>query len=165
VQESGKSTEAVVSRVGEAPDSGAALTERKVHLFSRSHVGAWRKTAKWKRRRIALLIGRDGHACWLCTRPLSRHSARPGRRVSLEHLTPRSAGGGDGLDNLVLCHAACNRHLGDRPADRKLKIREKWHREAKRQAAACQGRSSLAPGSFVPGTRSRAVDHKVVQAA
>lgn len=114
----------------------AALTGRKPGPCSFGDVGAWRKTAKWKRRRIALLIERDGDACWLCTRPLSRHSTRPGRRISLEHLTPRATGGGDGLDNLVLCHAACNRHLRDHLAEKKRRIREKWHREAARRAGA-----------------------------
>jgi hypothetical protein len=97
-------------------------------------MGVWRKTAKWKRRRIGLLMERDGQGCWLCTRPLNSASTRPGRRISLEHLTPRCTGGGDGLDNLVLCHDSCNRHLRDHPADKKRKIREKWHREAARQA-------------------------------
>lgn len=96
-------------------------------------MGVWRKTGKWKRRRVGLLLRRDGQACWLCTGPLSPNATRPGRRITLEHLTPRSAGGGDGLDNLVLCHDACNRHLRDRPADKKREIRAKWHREAARK--------------------------------
>ena len=95
-------------------------------------MAAWRRDAKWKRRRVATLLERDGPACWLCTRPLSRNATKPGRRITLEHLVPRAAGGGDGLDNLVLCHAACNGHLKDRPAEKKRKIREKWHREADR---------------------------------
>lgn len=92
-------------------------------------MGAWRKTAKRKRGTVATLRERDGGDCWLCARPLSRVATRPGRRTTLEHLTPRCHGGGDGLDNLVLCHAACNRHLRDHPREKKLKIRDKWHRE------------------------------------
>ena len=34
-----------------------------------------------------------------------------------DHLTPRSQGGGHGLDNLVPCCRSCNFARGDRPAD------------------------------------------------
>lgn len=119
-------------------------------------MGAWRKTAKWKRKRVGLLIDRDGHACWLCTRPLSRAATRPGRRISLEHLTPRVVGGDDRLDNLVLCHAACNRHLGERPVAKKLEIQAKWHREAKRRGAPpsrpCAGAKTAARGPAPPAS-------------
>jgi hypothetical protein len=95
----------------------------------------WNRTAKWKRARIAALIARDGPGCWLCTLPISRAATRKGQRASLEHLLARCLGGSDALDNLVLCHDACNRHLGERPVEKKREMREKWHRTAERRRA------------------------------
>jgi 5-methylcytosine-specific restriction endonuclease McrA len=91
-------------------------------------MACWNRTPEGKRARIAELIARDGPACWLCSRPIAKDSKKPGRRASLEHLVARSRGGGDTLDNLVLCHASCNTHLGERPVEQKWKMREKWHR-------------------------------------
>jgi len=99
-------------------------------------MAGWRRTAKWKRRRVAELIERDGPRCWLCTLPVPSRATRPGRRASLEHLEARCRGGSDKLDNLVLCHDACNRHLGARPVEQKWKMREKWHRTVERRRAA-----------------------------
>ncbi len=98
-------------------------------------MAVWRRSAKWKRARIAALIERDGPGCWLCTLPVpvQASATRRGRRASLEHLQARAHGGRDGLDNLVLCHDACNRHLADRPVEQKRKMREKWHREVRRR--------------------------------
>lgn len=84
---------------------------------------------------MAELRARDGPLCWLCARPFAPAATRLGRRPSLEHLVPRRHGGGDGLDNLVLCHVGCNRHLGDRPLEKKLRMRERWRRAAARRGA------------------------------
>jgi 5-methylcytosine-specific restriction endonuclease McrA len=91
---------------------------------------SFKKTAKWKRARRAEIVRRDGPDCWLCTRPVPKAPKRAGQRASIEHLRARTHGGSDALDNLVLCHDACNRHLRDRPLEQKLKIRVKWHRAA-----------------------------------
>jgi 5-methylcytosine-specific restriction endonuclease McrA len=85
-----------------------------------------------------MLLERDGPSCWLCNRTLSMQATNPGKRITLEHLTPRSAGGDDRLANLVLCHAACNRHLRDHPAEKKIRIRAKWHRETARVLRRCE---------------------------
>ncbi|HEY0313297.1 MAG TPA: hypothetical protein VGC56_12475 [Allosphingosinicella sp.] len=98
-------------------------------------MGLWRRTAEWKARRVRALLKRDGRHCWLCNRPLAATTPKEGRRTTLEQLIPRCMEGGDGLDNLVLCHAACNRHLRDHPPEKKRKIREKWHRETARVIA------------------------------
>jgi 5-methylcytosine-specific restriction endonuclease McrA len=103
----------------------------------------FRKSAKWKRARAAEIARRDGPDCWLCTRPIPKVPKRPGQRASIEHLVARVHGGGNELENLVLCHDACNRHLGDRPIDRKLKMRAKWHQSAARQAAPGARRRQL----------------------
>lgn len=92
----------------------------------------WKKTAKWKRARVALIGKRDGSLCWLCNRSLLKIGEAKNRKITLEHLTPRALGGTDDCDNLVLCHPACNRHLADRPVQKKHEIRAKWHRETAR---------------------------------
>lgn len=81
---------------------------------------------------IARLRSRDGDNCWLCARPLSKKMSKLSKRTSIEHLNPRALGGGDEVENLVLCHHHCNVHLGDRPPEKKVKIRAKWHRETAR---------------------------------
>lgn len=55
------------------------------------------------RQRIA---DRDGLACWLCLKPLKLG------RATLDHVTPRSAGGGHEDTNLKLAHARCNWQRG-----------------------------------------------------
>jgi 5-methylcytosine-specific restriction endonuclease McrA len=99
-------------------------------------MAAFRKSARWKRARIAEIARRDGPLCWLCTLPIPEAPKRPGKRASIEHLVARSAGGGDDLANLVLCHNSCNRHLAARPIEQKLKMREKWHRSVAARPAA-----------------------------
>ena len=101
----------------------------------------WNKTAKWKRARIELLQVRDGLHCWLCNRHLLKGGKRKNRQITIEHLVARSLGGGDELDNLALCHPGCNRHLANRPLDKKRKIREKKHRETARQATRSKSAS------------------------
>ena len=96
-------------------------------------MAVWRRSAKWKRARVAAPIARDGPDCWLCALPVPASAVRRGQRPSLEHLVARVKGGSDALDNLVLCHDACNRHLGERPVEQKRNMREKWHREARRR--------------------------------
>ncbi len=95
----------------------------------------FRKSARWKRARAAEIARRDGPDCWLCTRPIPKVPKRPGQRASIEHLVARAHGGRNELANLALCHDACNRHLGDRPINVKLKIRAKWHRSAGSRSA------------------------------
>lgn len=86
----------------------------------------WNRTTKWKRKMAAFIAARDGMLCWLCALPLSLVPKRPSKRISLEHLVPRSLGGDDRPGNLVLCHQHCNAHLKDRPLEKKKQIRRKW---------------------------------------
>lgn len=90
---------------------------------------------------VAQLLARDGSDCWLCAYPMTQPPKRPNKRISLEHLTPRVLGGGDGTDNLVLCHQHCNGHLRDRPREKKLAIRKKWR--AVHEARLCRSRDPL----------------------
>ena len=84
----------------------------------------WKRTQNWKKTMVASLRKRDGDNCWLCALPVKSGAA------SIEHIIARINGGTDDLSNLVLCHRGCNTHLADRPVEKKLKIRTKWHRTA-----------------------------------
>jgi 5-methylcytosine-specific restriction endonuclease McrA len=46
-----------------------------------------------------------------------------GKAATIEHLTPRCDSGTDELDNLVLCHVGCNRHLGTFSREQKERMR------------------------------------------
>jgi 5-methylcytosine-specific restriction endonuclease McrA len=79
---------------------------------------------------VAHLRARDGDDCWLCRRPIREGDA------TIEHLVARANGGTNDPANLALCHHGCNAHLRDRPLPRKLKMRDRWHRQADRQQAS-----------------------------
>jgi hypothetical protein len=72
----------------------------------------------------ARLRARDGDACWRCNQPM-RFEGPPncGKAATIEHLTPLCDGGTSALDNLVLCHVGCNRHLGTFSRERKERMR------------------------------------------
>lgn len=95
------------------------------------------KSAKWKRKRVEMILARDGPACWLCGLDLKarRGCISTKAQTTLEHLTPQCLGGSDELDNLVLCHAPCNRHLKNHPHAKKLEIQKKWRLETERVLA------------------------------
>ena len=114
----------------------------------------WNKTAKWKRARMAELRERDGPLCWLCDLAIPAAPKKQGRRASIEHLVARILGGSDTFDNLVLCHDSCNRHLGDRPVEKKRKIREKWH-------GVARGRRKASDASNGIGARSPQFDRSI----
>lgn len=71
---------------------------------------------------ITRLMARDGANCSICGSPLDLKKRRSPRsrdpdQISLDHITPRSAGGLTKLDNLRLAHAACNWSRGNDPLD------------------------------------------------
>ncbi len=59
--------------------------------------------------RRAVVRRRYDARCGYC----SVHEAEAGSGLDVDHFQPRAAGGGDDLDNLVYCCAACNRFKGD----------------------------------------------------
>lgn len=63
-----------------------------------------------KGKRLAIYI-RDGFACAYCGTDL--RDARPAT-VTLDHLTPRSLGGGNEASNLVTACLSCNSSRGNR---------------------------------------------------
>jgi len=66
-----------------------------------------------KRAIIGGLLARDGATCGLCGRTTT------GDDRTIEHFAPRSSGGSNNLNNLMLVHAECNSRLGN------LSVREK----------------------------------------
>lgn len=61
-------------------------------------------------RRLAVNI-RDGFRCGYCQKNLA--TLRP-RQMTLDHLVPRSKGGGHHLSNLVTCCLSCNSRKQDK---------------------------------------------------
>ena len=84
----------------------------------------WMHKARRKRARLQALRARDGDLCWRCNKPM-RFEGLPncGKAATIEHRTARSQGGTWAMDNLVLCHVGCNRHLGDKPRAQKERMR------------------------------------------
>lgn len=62
------------------------------------------------------LLERDGDECWFCGLPV-------GEDATIEHLVPKSAGGGNKLANYALAHAACNHKAADMPLVQKIELR------------------------------------------
>lgn len=61
---------------------------------------------------------RDGDDCWFCGLPM-------GDDCTIEHLVPKSKGGGNNLDNYALAHKACNAAAADKPLVEKIELRAK----------------------------------------
>jgi len=75
-----------------------------------------------KRRRK--LLARDGADCWFCGLAL-------GSDATIEHLVPKSKGGGNRLDNYALAHSACNQAAADKPLVEKIALRESLRAKSK----------------------------------
>lgn len=64
---------------------------------------------KGHRKHKAIVFERDGYTCWLCGTPTSRVFKHDDPlSPTLDHLTPRSQGGTDEVDNLGTAHWICN---------------------------------------------------------
>jgi hypothetical protein len=73
------------------------------------------KTAATTARKIRQLAERDGWTCHLCGEPINPGKRTGHQRATLDHLTPRSLGGRNGIENLKLAHAICNSKRGNQP--------------------------------------------------
>jgi 5-methylcytosine-specific restriction endonuclease McrA len=82
---------------------GELRVPRVVHL--RRYARLRRPEVRLSRRNIML---RDGYECQFCGKQL------PGSQLNLDHVMPRSRGGGDTWENLVTACHACNRRKGQR---------------------------------------------------
>ncbi len=81
----------------------------------RARINRRRQQAKSRRKADARkrIFERDGYICWLCGTPTSP-AWSPGDILSptIDHLTPRSLGGGDEDSNLATAHMLCNARRG-----------------------------------------------------
>ena len=92
--------------------------------FAAKYLNPWMFAREAKRARVQALRDRDGDTCWRCHRPMRFGSPfNCGKSATIEHKLPKSLGGTGQLDNLVLCHVGCNRHLGANPAEQKERMR------------------------------------------
>lgn len=71
-----------------------------------------------KRRKIAAIILRDGISCFWCKEETLLDARRMGgqhepRCTTIDHLIPRSRGGGNELENLVIACRECNEARGN----------------------------------------------------
>lgn len=62
----------------------------------------------WDKSEAHKVLARDGHRCRYCERELS------GDEITFDHVMPRSRGGGDKPENLVVCCVSCNSRKGDK---------------------------------------------------
>ena len=62
---------------------------------------------KQKRAKKAQLINDYGSYCWWC------QSCLPAKKLTLDHLKPKSRGGSDSLENLRLSCFSCNNSRGN----------------------------------------------------
>lgn len=62
-------------------------------------------------RQIARLLERDGNLCHWCRQPFTT-SRRSSHRVSREHVVPRSRGGSNDDENMLLAGQTCNSTRG-----------------------------------------------------
>lgn len=81
----------------------------------RRAVPPWAGDPSRRDRRVVSLGAAQGWACRWCRRPCV---AAPGRAdtATIDHLVPRSAGGRDGQENLVMACRECNGRRGSMPA-------------------------------------------------
>lgn len=73
--------------------------------------GATRERKRAQRQRqLDALLARDANLCGICGQEIDE-----GEPADIDHIVPRSRGGGDELENLQPAHPACNLQKGDRP--------------------------------------------------
>lgn len=65
------------------------------------------RNSRRKRRLKASLLAEQDHVCFWCRQRMLPHEA------TFDHLVPRSRGGGNGRDNLVMAHGDCNAGRAD----------------------------------------------------
>ena len=66
-------------------------------------------------RHADLLIERDNSTCGICNMPVDDTKPYPHpQSLTIDHIIPRSLGGGNEIDNLQLAHAVCNSTKQDR---------------------------------------------------
>jgi hypothetical protein len=70
-------------------------------------------------KRKAVLLKRDGRECFYCGKEM------PDNDITAEHLIPLDKGGNNRLENMALCHQACNMKAGNLSLTKKVLLRDK----------------------------------------
>jgi hypothetical protein len=84
----------------------------------------WMKKHLKKRAKIAEIRQRDGDNCWRCHRPMRFGPPyNVGKSATVELKLPKALDGTSALENIVLCHVGCNRHLGANTPEQKQRMR------------------------------------------
>ena len=52
--------------------------------------------------------------CELCKEPIRKSKNNKNRRLTFDHIIPKSKGGNGDLENLQIAHARCNKRKGNR---------------------------------------------------
>jgi 5-methylcytosine-specific restriction endonuclease McrA len=88
------------------------------------YLNPWMFRREKKRKRFEAIRARDGDNCWRCHHPMDFAAPSNSKRApTIEHLQAKANGGTGKLDNLVLCHVGCNRHLGVNSPEQKERMR------------------------------------------
>ena len=66
--------------------------------------------------KLGKILYLQGGACFFCGKPL------PEKEASVEHLNPKSRGGTNSKENLVVCHKSLNQVFGDMDLKRKFEF-------------------------------------------
>lgn len=65
-------------------------------------------------RRVARVYEQHGYVCWICRDPIDPQIPWPHSRAkTVDHVIPRSKGGGSSVENLRPAHHGCNTTRGD----------------------------------------------------
>jgi 5-methylcytosine-specific restriction endonuclease McrA len=92
--------------------------------MARKWVPWWIERHRRKRALREALRKRDGDNCWRCHQPMRFGPPfNRGKAATIEHRTAQANAGGWELENLVLCHVGCNRHLGTNAPQQKERMR------------------------------------------
>lgn len=92
--------------------------------MSKRRLPKWLRNALMRREQRKELRRRDGDNCWQCGHPM--RFGRPfntRKSATVEHLQAQANDGTDDLENLVLCHKGCNKHLGTNTPEQKERMR------------------------------------------
>ena len=73
-------------------------------------------TTVWKaQEKRAKLIKRQKNRCHWCREPMTNGGPSDPRSATLDHVVPKSKGGGGNIENLVAACQECNRRRGSGP--------------------------------------------------
>jgi hypothetical protein len=88
------------------------------------YLNPWMFGREKRRKKFEAIHKRDGDNCWRCHQPMDFSEPRDKKKsATIEHLTAKTNGGTLALDNVVLCHRGCNKHLGTNTPEHKERMR------------------------------------------